>query len=158
MKVVDNFLPNYAFKSLCNIVLGDNFSWFYNEDTAKPGDGIPQLIHNFYNDYGCPAPSFHIIEPHLSFFKMKKVHRIKVNLGTKTLFHRKTGYHVDNVPCSTTAILYLNTNNGWTQFKKRGIVKSVGNRVVIFDSKLEHQGVTQTDEKRRVVINFNYEV
>ena len=55
-----------------------------------------------------------------------------------------------------TAILYINTNNGWTRFKKGARVKSIANRIVIFDSNLEHSGVTCTDEKRRVVMNFNY--
>ena len=56
-----------------------------------------------------------------------------------------------------TSIFYLNTNNGWTQFKKGGKVKCVENRLVTFDSNLEHAGVTCTDQKRKVVINFNYE-
>ena len=76
------------------------------------------------------------------------------------MFHRKGGWHIDFIddPPITTAILYLNSNNGWTEFKKGGKVKSVENRIVIFDSNLEHQGVTCTDELQRVVLNFNYEV
>jgi len=56
----------------------------------------------------------------------------------------------------TTAIFYINTNNGWTNFKNGDKVESVENRLVIFDSNLEHEGVTCTDEIRRLVINFNY--
>ena len=42
--------------------------------------------------------------------------------------------------------------------KKGGkVVKSVANRLVKFDSNLEHTGYTSTNKKRRVVINFNYE-
>ena len=52
----------------------------------------------------------------------------------------------------------MNTCNGWTEFEKGGKVKSVENRIVIFDSNLKHQGVTCTNEQRRVLINFNYEV
>ena len=47
---------------------------------------------------------------------------------------------------------------GWTQFKKGGKVKSVANRMVIFDNNLLHAGVTCTDEKCRVVMNFNYDL
>ena len=43
------------------------------------------------------------------------------------------------------------------KFKNGDKVESVANRVVIFDSKLQHQAVSCTDEKVRVVINFNYE-
>ena len=46
---------------------------------------------------------------------------------------------------------------GWTQFKKGGKVKCVENRMVIFDSNLEHTGFSCTDQKRKVVVNFNYE-
>ena len=35
-------------------------------------------------------------------------------------------------------------------------VESVENRVLVFDSQLRHAGVPCTDEKRRVVINFNF--
>ena len=44
------------------------------------------------------------------------------------------------------------------QFKEGDKVESVANRVVIFDPTLEHRSVTCTDEKRRIVINFNYDV
>ena len=159
MKVIDNFLPDYYFRSLSNTILGDDFWWFYNEDTAIEGDGHSHFINMFYkkNPVG-PTESFPKIEPYLPFFKMKELCRIKANLAPRTIFHRKTGWHVDNLPCSTTAILYMNTNNGWTEFKKGSRVKSVANRVGIFDSNLEHQGVTCTDKKRRVLINFNYGV
>ena len=81
---------------------------------------------------------------------MKKIYRIKANLRSKTIFHRKSLYHTDGPELGPhkTAILYMNTCNGYTKFKKGGKVKSVENRVVIFDSDLEHAGVTCTDEKR----------
>ena len=36
-------------------------------------------------------------------------------------------------------------------------IKTVANRLVIFDPELEHAAFSLTDEKSRVVINFNYE-
>ena len=168
MEIIDNFLPDYYFKSLSNIILGDEFDWYYNDSTAMQGDGKMAFIHLFYKTKSFdsinntkvigPTPSFYQIESYLPFFKVKQVHRIKANLAPRTVFHRKCEWHIDNLPCSTTAILYMNTNNGWTEFKKRGRVKSVANRAVIFDSNLEHRGVTCTDVERRVLINFNYEV
>ena len=154
--VIDNFLPNYDFKFLSNIILGDEFDWYYNDSTAMQGDGMMAFAHSFYGSG--PTPSFYQIESYLPFFKVKEVYRIKANLAPRTVFHQNSAWHIDSLPCSTTAILYMNTNNGWTEFKKRGRVKSVANRAVIFDSNLEHRGVTCTDEQRRVLINFNYEV
>ena len=88
--------------------------------------------------------------------RIRKPWRVTASLTSRTVFNRKTGYHID-YPNIRTAIFYLNTNNRYTKFKKHGKVKSIENRIVIFNSNLEHQGVTCTDEKRRVVINFNYE-
>ena len=88
---------------------------------------------------------------------IKKLYRVKANLTPRTAEHRFTGYHLDGFDCPHTAIYYINSNNGWTDFKNGDKVESVANRVVIFDSNLEHQAVSCTDEKVRVVINFNYE-
>ena len=110
------------------------------------------------NDYSL----FDLVQQKLG---VSRLERIKANLNPKTFFHRKGGFHTDQRSLSEgvpqhqkTAVFYVNTNNGWTEFKKGGKVKSVANRIVIFDSNLEHTGVTCTDEKRRVVINFNYDV
>ena len=50
----------------------------------------------------------------------------------------------------------MNTNNGKTIFKHGEEVNSVANRMVIFNSNLEHAATSHTDEKTRVVVNFNY--
>ena len=51
----------------------------------------------------------------------------------------------------------MNTNNGWTEFENGDRVDSVENRLVIFDSQMKHAGNTSTDQKIRVLINFNYD-
>ena len=56
----------------------------------------------------------------------------------------------------TTAILYINTNNGYTEFENGEKVESVANRVVMFPSNTKHRGITQTDEQTRILINFNF--
>ena len=166
MKVIDNFLPSYSFKQIQNVLLGDKkLNWFYNDFKVIEGDGHYQFTHDFFNvrHGGVLSPHYLLCDTIQSKLGVRHLDRIKANLTPKTFFHRRSGFHIDLNPNdpyqhTTTAILYLNTNNGWTRFKKGGKVKSVENRVVIFDSNLEHAGVTQTDEKRRVVINFNYEV
>jgi len=58
-----------------------------------------------------------------------------------------------------TAILYLNTNNGGTQFHDENgpIVKSQSNRLVKFPTKTLHAGIWSTNAKLRHVLNINYE-
>ena len=160
MKVIDNFLPYYQFNKLESFLMGDDFPWFYNDGIVSWDDGRYQFTHTFYDMRapwnGGTVYFSSVIEPILYNFGVTKLHRVKANLRGKSWFNRGSVYHrdLDNV---TTAILYLNTNNGYTKFKKGGKVKSIANRAVIFDSNLEHMGYTCTNEKRRVVVNFNYE-
>ena len=164
MKIIDNFLPEYQFKQLQSIILGLEFSWYWNdtilfpyEDSYDPKDY--QFVHMIFNgdDGGIRSEYYSFCDILQQRLGVKKLHRIKMNLTPRTFFHRKGGYHNDYFDV-TTSIFYMNTCNGWTEFKKGGKVKRVANRMGIFDSNLEHQGVSCTDEKRRVVINFNYDV
>ena len=50
----------------------------------------------------------------------------------------------------------MNTNNGYTKFEDGTTVKSEANRMVTFPASMRHLGTTCTDQKIRVVINFNY--
>jgi len=168
MEIIDNFLPDHYFKQIKNLLMGDSFYWYWNDGIVEPLEpDLYQFVHILYNvDRGGinsdHYPLFDIVQKKLG---VKRLDRIKINLNPKTVFHRKGGFHTDQRSISEgfgqhqkTAVFYINTNNGWTEFKKGGKVKNITNRIVIFDSNLEHTGVTCTDEKRRVVINFNYDI
>ena len=164
MEVVDNFLEPYYFDQLYTVLMEEEIPWYYNDCKVRgdstDGDGLYQFIHGFYHFKrgGVVSDGFDIFEHILYKLRIKELYRIKANLTPRTKSHDHSGWHVDfpSLPVGKTAIFYMNTNNGWTKFKKGGRVKSVANRMVIFDSDLEHAGVTCTDEKRRVVVNFNY--
>ena len=157
LQVIDNFLGDYRFKSLQTIMMGDEFPWYYNSYiiSGVGEDGRYQFIHTFLNFQKGPSHFYHLMSP---FEILGKMFRIKSNMIMKTLLPRRSLYHIDEVPGATrTAIYYINTCNGYTKFKKSGRkIKSVANRMVIFDPSLEHASVSQTDEKSRIVINFNY--
>ena len=171
----DNFVPLEIQNKLEFSILNDeqDFPWYYNEDVVYDNDNQYQFTHAIHtckgispqNDIDYTSPYFDFFKPFVYKLGIRKPLKIKLNLRPRTLVHRKTGYHIDIEKGvlgvgegKNTAIFYMNTCNGWTEFKKGGKVKSVANRMVIFDSNLEHRGVTCTDEKRRVVINFNYDV
>lgn len=157
--VEDDFLSSFEFKKFQSTILGNSFPWFYNDGIISPSSRGDQFTHTFYNNDGREVNSdyFPLVQPFLDQLKVQTLYRVKVNSVRKTFFHRKSGYHTDcSIPNVKTAIFYVNTCNGYTQFKDGGKVKSVENRIVIFDGNLEHQGVSCTNEKRRVVLNFNY--
>ena len=69
----------------------------------------------------------------------------------------RSGFHVDfHYEHSRTAIFYVNTNDGYTEFEDGTKIESKENRIVIFPTLIKHSGVTCTDQQNRVVINFNY--
>ena len=160
--VKDNFLSKESFRSLQEIMMGYEFPWHFTDkilEYQSHRSKLFQFYHTFYEYQIGPTDFYDIIKPCVDFLSVKNLLRVKANLNPRTVFHRKGGYHIDyrnHPPQMKTAILYLNTNNGWTQFKKGGKVKSVENRMVIFNGDMEHTGVTCTDEVRRVVINFNF--
>ena len=97
-----------------------------------------------------------IIKPYADRMNAISLMRIKANLNVATPEYITREFHTDfNVKC-TTAIAYMNDNNGYTLFEDGRKVQSKENRVVIFDSQIRHAGIPCTDEKRRVVINFNF--
>ena len=146
-------------------MMSPDFPWYFTDGiTTIPEPQRYQFIHGFYSSPFIPpyihikSDRFFLLDLILQKLDVKKLYRIKANLNPRTLFNVKTGYHVDESELDPhkTAVYYINTNNGGTQFKKGKKIKSLANTMVIFDSHLLHAGITCTDEKRRVMINFNY--
>ena len=167
MEIYDDFLSEYQFKNFdTQIVNNAYFPWYYNDMVVTgKNDGGYQFTHGIFDLHvgGVVSDMFPLFTPLLEKLKVRHLVRIKLNLNPKTFFHHGGGWHVDYwpndpFPHTKTAVFYLNTNNGWTSFKKGGRVKSKSNRIVIFDSSSKHQGVTCTDNNRRIIVNFNYDI
>ena len=162
MKIIDDLLPTQDLKEIQNIMLGSNFPWYYNNTIDYPEQiGRFQFVHGIYRD-DRPASSFYddwlekFIKPAVGNNFMMV--RVKANLSTKTSKIVENEFHIDDPTKKplTTAIFYLNTNDGYTKFKDGKKVKSRENRLVKFPVAKEHKGSSCTDENVRVVINFLY--
>ena len=158
IKILDNFLEEDTFIGIQKILMGDKFPWFFNDfkSDSKDIDNY-QFTHTVIRGNGEIESKFiEYMKPFFDGLDIKKIFRIKINLTTRTekLFNHV--YHIDLPNKCTTAIFYVNSNNGKTIFKQGDEVDSVANRMVVFNSDLEHAATSHTDEKTRVVINFNY--
>jgi hypothetical protein len=105
-----------------------------------------------------------LIEPIIARLQpdLRVLLKAKVNLNPRAEKIKIHGYHCD-VPwsdvtaISKTAVLYINSNNGFTIFEKDGEkINSVANRMVIFSADDRHSGTTCTDQQFRVVLNLNF--
>lgn len=162
IQICDNYLPKDYFNHLQNLLLqrGPDFAWYFNDNVANDNYTDFQFVHMMYNNHMPASPYFQELVPMLQLLNPLSLIRIKANLLTRTHEHIEHGLHVDvdNLDGSNikTSILYINTNNGYTLFDNGRKVNSVANRMVTFPTNMLHTGATCTDEKIRVVINFNY--
>tara|TARA_B000000460_G_scaffold232504_1_gene191542 strand:- start:132 stop:668 length:537 start_codon:yes stop_codon:yes gene_type:complete len=168
IQIRDGLLDDLDLKRLQDILLGHEFPWHFLDHTIHEGkDNINdyQMTHQFYTNEGFGRPCsnyFDLMMPILIKLNTSILVRIKANL--RLVAPQKdmiAGYHTDIIGEEsskiTTAIFYVNTNNGYTLFKDtQKKVDSIENRLVIFPTNTEHCGVSCTDIKQRVVINFNY--
>ena len=161
MEVVDDFLDTDDFTNLKNTMEGLYFPWYWNPRTTSY-DNTPQMIHNFIFNDKVNSSYLDLLKESKLFEKLGLAYiaRCKANLNYKTIENNVGSFHTDfsddSMKGITTSILYINTNNGGTQFSDGTRVKSVANRLVKFDCSQEHASVSCTDEDRRVLINVNY--
>ena len=161
--IVDNFIDQQSFQNLNSVMLGENFCWSYSDaiDYAEDKDKF-QFTHSFYKEnLGPNSVHYGILGFFLQRLRIKEIYRIKANLVTRTSEIVTNSFHTDiqgnwGVIPYTTSIFYLNTNDGYTEFEDGTKVESVANRFISFPIETKHRGTSCTDEKVRVVINFNY--
>ena len=158
IKVIDNFLDEEEFKSIQSFMMGGEFRWFYSEGRVTRDDGLFLMVHMFFQpEVGSNSEHINIWNTFMNKVEAKKCERIKANLTFKTPTIEFGHFHSDFADMKT-AVFYINTNNGYTEFENGVRVNSVANRVCIFDSNLNHRGVTHTEgDQQRIVVNFNYD-
>jgi hypothetical protein len=156
-KVIDNFIEKDKFLNLKNTLISEDLPWFFRKNMTQNDNWF--FAHCFYK-YGCPQSNCFVefISPILTKLKCKAIIEVRANLMLKKETCYNSTFHTDHDFNCFTAILYINTNNGFTILDEKEKIKieSVENRMLIFDSKIKHSAFSQTDAERRIVINFNY--
>ena len=165
--LIDNYLSKQQFVDLQTKILGPHFPWYFNEYTLSPEGNYfsedknsYQFTHSLFNaNRGPTGEWFNLVVPILQkLVGSNLIINVKANLNPRDTKHSILGnFHTDvTYQNAKTAIFYCNTNNGYTEFADGTIVESVANRLVIFDADQMHVGYSCTDEKKRVLLNFNY--
>ena len=160
MKIIDNFLDAGDMEDLKVIVLSDRFPWYMNDGVSHASDGHLQFTHSmFKNDKFISSYTLGSLDIFKEKLNIKKLVRAKFNLLHRTENITEHDFHTDiEEPSddSMTAILYLNSNDGYTRFENGDKVYSVENRLVLFNTNLSHSGSTCTNKKYRAVFNLNF--
>lgn len=163
IKITDNFLDTDTFSTLSNELLMPSFPWYQSPIDAKEHEGNKlrnmQFVHYFYENNmamdGCD-----ILIPVVQKINPLAVLRIKANITLQHDTQLKHDFHVDITnttnPTAMVSILYMNTNNGWTELEDGTKVHSVANRLVTFPNHVKHRSVSCSDQTYRMVLNFAY--
>ena len=164
MKIEDNFLKQEEFDKIQKLMGEPSpFPWFYADRIVFEDDVDKfQFIHAFYDNHMPMSPFSNELDSIINIIQPFSIVKIRAKLLTRTPEIVESTFHVDislleeNLKQWTTSIFYINTNNGYTKFEDGTIVESVANRMVTFPANMKHCGTSCTDERRRIVINFNY--
>lgn len=175
VEVIDNFLDEELFGHIQREIGSANFPWYYNSSNIHgtnsgkiDADGaIPyQFTHTLYHDGIVNSTGYEMMLPVFDCIGVTELFRAKLNLGPVTETHVRGGFHYDvqNPDDSfdsefygwKIALLYLNTNNGYTELGDGQTFTSVENRLLRFPASTLHTGVSQTDNQVRVVLNVLY--
>ena len=161
MKIYKNFLPKKDFKRIKEHIMGVNMPWYWSNGVLHPFKQEPisnfQFVYVFiiYSRQNCHPDMIYLLNPIISKLEFKQMRKIKANVVTRTSKIMEHGMHSDK-KVGKTGIFYFNTCNGYTKFEDGTKIISEENKYIEFISKLKHTGSSCTDERRRVVINFNY--
>ena len=156
-EIKKNFLDQKDFDSFKKVIFSSRFPWYWLEHQTRNDKGF--FAHTFYSQYR-PDSDFHtpFIAPIIQKLKCNMLSDIRANCLLKNNKRYFSEFHCDRPYDCTTAILYMNTNNGYTLLgeKEKIKIKSEENKILIFNSQTKHCAVSQTDTEKRIVINFNY--
>lgn len=157
MEIIDNYLIQQNFNEILQAITDKDFAWYYNDSVSheKTKSDNFYFTHMVYNDEGIRSHLYPLLNPLLTKLNVKNLTRIKVNMypRTETLVHHEK--HIDREDEHQGAILYLNSNDGFTVAEGTNVA-SIENRVLLFDPSKEHNSTTCTNKKYRINININY--
>jgi len=168
IRIIDNFLPENVFKDFKNIFFDSKFPWYFSKVSVIEGDNFPKFSHIVYIDMEPQSFVWEMIKSilinKLQLEINQSILRVKVSAIQKTSDIKKTSLHYDIVSYDNqvlphnVAIIYLNSNDGYTFFENGAKIESIENRCIMFSGDLKHAGTSCTDSDLRVILNINYTV
>jgi hypothetical protein len=158
-KVINDFLTKKELQNLINVVMGNNFSWFFQEKVNinhSKKDTSLYFTHLLFENNNINSDYYNYFNVIIKKLNAKSLIRVKVNCypNTHKLIENKPHYDY-NYP-HKGCVFYFNTCDGYTKLNDGTKVESVANRALFFDPSIPHQSTNCTNAKARFNININY--
>jgi len=154
-----NFLPAKEFLNIKKFFIESKMPWYYNKHQTDGND------YSFFSHRLCYDNEIttydHVWEkvvPIINKINPSKLIRAKANLIINRGVSEYCNYHIDSKEKHMVAVYYITTSNGFTSLGEddKIKIKCEENKLLVFDGKIPHSVVSQTDNDQRIVININY--
>ena len=154
-KVIDNFLDEKYFDSLVSLL--KEIPWRYEDDIVYVAENKIFLLYHLFYLNNTPVSELYVkLIPLLERLGADHLIRIKANLYPNTETLHEHPMHKDFEYSHTSALLSLNTCDGYTKLKDGTKIDSIANRILFFDAGEKHCSTTTTNVYARINININY--
>jgi hypothetical protein len=178
--IIENLLTPKQTYELQNTILSKPFPWFWGSPyivNTAPKDELFQFTHSFYNDGIVKSKYYNLITPIIyeltqkTNIKIKSIQRIKANLIPRIITKEEWEDHIIHKDVTEednrnyiSVIYYVHNCDGDTKIyaeDKKTILNTntpKENSCYILNSKIWHRSSIPKKNKRRIVINFVFEV
>tara|TARA_R100000329_G_scaffold60146_1_gene53889 strand:- start:89 stop:562 length:474 start_codon:yes stop_codon:yes gene_type:complete len=150
IEVTNNYLDNNEFYKINKIIFGETFPWYFNHEK--------EFFHHLVKiDENNKRESSFFVTPVLSkllvALKATNVIHSSISFCVKTneIIEIPPLNELDKETDSFRAILFLNTNNGYTQIVGGDKIDSVENRLLVFPSNVPYFHTTSSDNFRTLL-------
>ena len=159
-QIIDDVLPSEQFEQLSKIVRSLNYGFVPFVSSLNDEDNYANwyFVDHLYN-HDKPLSSYYntvinIIDKYIP--DLHSLVRIKANFFPWTHKVYEHSKHVDYDFTVKSALISINTCNGYTRLDSDTTVDSIANRMLIFDSSKPHNSTTTSNAKGRFNLNINY--
>ena len=155
ISVTNNFLNNDRFFEIQKLLSSKKFPYFLTQDPKV-------LVHPIIDktEYSLFLESLisklseqlkvKTILSSETYLIIKDKENLSLNIG------KKDPYNISLNDNSLTSLLYINSNNGYTQILGKDKIDPVQNRLLTFSSNISYKETTPTDESFKLVIKLTY--
>ena len=170
IKIIENIITKKEQEEIKNILLGDNFPWYFTKDItngkSENNQGRMAFKHFYFFEQNINSSAYEKILPIVKNC-LKKLNVIKYDmiearsflqlpLNKEIIGDQIDTPHIDKSFKHTVFLYYVLDSDGETILfdKKEKRIKPKQGRVVIFDGDIEHTAI-QPEKNARCIINFN---
>jgi len=160
IKLIENVFPKETSQKISHLCIDDHdFPFFYVKGVAREEDTDFFFIHILYDKNKINSIHFNdIAVPLLGLIKYSKLIRVKINCYTNQSNPITNSFHVDSNDPHMVALYSVNDNNGYIEFENGEKFISKANQLIVFNGKMRHRSISQTNTNVRLNININYVV